>query len=115
MDSKINDYLKTRRGLVAMLTLCDKRKAVAEAVAEAPGMGLWCGGKLTTLGENPEAFDTLLDMMPTVDDVCNEPEPYAIVEVPCMGGFTYVGLKTREEYEKFRIDHPECYYPKIYS
>lgn len=112
METKVNNYLKTRRGLVALLTLFDERKAVAEAVAEAPGMGLWCGEKQTTLGEDPDAFDTLLDMMPTVDDVCNEPEPYAIVEVPCMGGFRYVGLRTREEYEKFKKENPLCYYPK---
>lgn len=110
METKVNNYLKTRRGLVALLTLCDQSNTVAEAVAKAPDMALWCGGIRTTLGENPEAFDTLLDMMPTVDDVCNEPEPYAIVEVPCMDGFRYVGLRTKEEYEKFQKEHPECYY-----
>lgn len=43
---------------------------------------------------------------------CEEREPYAIVEVPCMGGFRYVGLATREEYEKFKKENPLCYYPE---
>ena len=44
-----------------------------------------------------------------------EPEPYAIVEVPCGAGFRYVGLATKEEYEKFKEENPTCYYPSIYD
>ena len=38
-----------------------------------------------------------------------EHEPYAIVEEPCGAGFRYVGLATREEYEKYKRENPCCY------
>lgn len=81
MEIQVNDYLKTRQGFEFLMSNCREGLSVTEAVAEA---------------------EAILQM--------EEPEPYAIVEVPCMDGFRYVGLRTKEEYEKFQKEHPECYY-----
>ena len=47
--------------------------------------------------------------LPASDIFCNLKEPFAIVEEPCGAGFRYVGLATREEYEKYKRENPCCY------
>ncbi len=47
--------------------------------------------------------------LPASESYCPFNEPYAIVEEPCGAGFRYVGLATREEYEKYKRENPCCY------
>ena len=60
MTKKANDYLKTKRGLLAMILGC-RGLSIVEAVEKAPSLTFWCGNIKTTLGDDPDAYDTLMD------------------------------------------------------
>lgn len=47
--------------------------------------------------------------LPASESYCPFQEAYAIVEEPCGAGFRYVGLRTREEYERYKRENPCCY------
>lgn len=44
--------------------------------------------------------------LPSSDSRRDLQEPYAIAEEPCGAGFRYVGLATREDYEKYKRENP---------
>ena len=60
---EVNDYLKTRRGLKALLTFF-RNDSVTEAVSKLPSFGLcFLGGKCRcTLNDNVGQWDTMFDM-----------------------------------------------------
>ena len=63
-DSKVNDFLKTPRGLKTLLYF-GWGKPVTDVISKAPTFSLGCGlGPYYSLSKDFDIFDTLLDMVP---------------------------------------------------
>ena len=62
MENEFKQFLHTKRGLLALLLgFKNQDIALVDAIEKAPSLAMWTGGRKITLGDDPGAYDTLMD------------------------------------------------------